>query len=123
MEHVRAFRLQSPDVEIQLQELALKALMEALVLGQIDIAYSPPAGALPVAIDATKIGEWPMMFGLSEDHPLAGTKPVTFAMLAKFPLVVFAAGVGDEALNQVHQHGIRKKRICVMPAARSARSQ
>ncbi len=103
MEHVRAFRLRSPAVEIQLQELAPKALVEALALGQLDIAYSPPAGALPEAIDAKKIGEWPMMFGISEDHPLAGVESVTLAMLAKFPLVVFAAGVGDDALNRMHQ--------------------
>lgn len=103
MEHVRAFRLRAAEVDIHLQELAPKALMEALVLGQIDIAYSPPAGTLPAAIDATKIGEWPMMFGIAEDHPLAGAKSVTPAMLAKFPLVVFAAGVGDEALSQMHQ--------------------
>lgn len=103
MEHVRAFRLRAPEVEIQLRELAPKVLPEALELGQIDIAYSPPAGELPQRIDAAKIGEWPMLFAISESHPLAGNQAVSLAMLAKFPLVVFAEGVGDDALRQMHR--------------------
>jgi DNA-binding transcriptional LysR family regulator len=103
MEHVRTFRARYPDVELQLVELAPKALIAALSQGQIDVAYTPPAGALTDDLAASKVGEWPMMIALAEDHPLAGKPSVTLEMLAKYPLVVYAAGTGDEVLGQIHR--------------------
>lgn len=103
MEHVRFFRKQAPEVEIHLHEFAPKMLQQALQQGQIDIAYTPPAGMLSDDIAMQKIGEWPMMIALSADSPLLEEKRITLSMLARIPLILFAAGEGDEALGRLHQ--------------------
>lgn len=103
MNDVRAFRHRWPDVELQLHEMSPLALGEALSQRAIDVAYTPLMGKLAEDIEAVKIAEWPMMVAVAEDSPLAGEKQITLEMLAQVPHIQFAAGEGDEALEQVRE--------------------
>jgi len=98
MADVRAFRSAYPDAEVILRELAPHLQVEAIQNAQIDLGYAPSHGqqALDDALLFERIGTWPLVVAMPQDHPLANQKPLCVPMLAAEPLIVYAAHGADE---------------------------
>ena len=98
MADVRAFRSAHPDAEVSLRELAPHLQVEAIQKGQLDLGYAPSHGgqATDSSLLFERIGTWPLVVAMPEDHPLAGQHPLQVPMLGNEPLIVYAAHGADE---------------------------
>jgi DNA-binding transcriptional LysR family regulator len=98
MADVRAFRSAYPDAEIILRELAPHLQVEAIQNAQLDLGYAPSHGqqALDDALLFERIGAWPLVVAMPQDHPLANQKPLCVPMLRAESLIVYAAHGADE---------------------------
>lgn len=93
MADVRAFRAAYPDAEVILRELAPQLQVEAIQSGQLDLGYAPSHGgqALDSALLFERIGTWPLVVALPEDHPLANQPTLRVPMLGAESLIIYAA--------------------------------
>jgi DNA-binding transcriptional LysR family regulator len=98
MADVRAFRAAYPDAEVILRELASQLQVEAIQNGQLDLGYAPSHGgqAHDSELLFERIGTWPLVVALPEDHPLAKEKTLRVPMLAAESLIIYAAHGADE---------------------------
>jgi DNA-binding transcriptional LysR family regulator len=98
MADVRAFRAAYPDAEVILRELAPQQQVEAIQNGQLDLGYAPSHGGQVHDTDLLfeRIGTWPLVVALPEDHPLAIQKTLRVPMLAAESLIIYAAHGADE---------------------------
>jgi len=98
MADVRAFRAAYPDAEVILRELAPQLQVEAIQSGQLDLGYAPSHGgqALDSALLFERIGTWPLVVALPEDHPLAKQPTLRVPMLGAESLIIYAAHGADE---------------------------
>jgi DNA-binding transcriptional LysR family regulator len=98
MADVRAFRAAYPDAEVILRELAPQLQVEAIQNGQLDLGYAPSHGgqAHDSELLFERIGTWPLVVALPEDHPLAKEKTLRVPMLAAESLIIYAAHGADE---------------------------
>lgn len=100
MADVRAFRAVYPDAEVSLRELAPQLQVEAIQNGQLDLGYAPSHGgqAYDTELLFERIGTWPLVVALPEDHPLASNETLSVPMLGGESLIVYAAHGADEYL-------------------------
>ncbi|MEB0079394.1 LysR substrate-binding domain-containing protein [Pseudomonas sp. CCI3.2] len=98
MADVRAFSKAYPDAEIILRELAPQQQVEAIQNGQLDLGYAPSHGgqALNNALLFERIGTWPLVVALPEDHPLANQPTLRVPMLRAESLIIYADHGADE---------------------------
>lgn len=98
MADVRAFRAAYPDAEVILRELAPQLQVEAIQSGQLDLGYAPSHGgqAHDSELFFERIGTWPLVVALPEDHPLANQKSLRVPMLGAESLIIYAAHGADE---------------------------
>nr|WP_180205963.1 LysR substrate-binding domain-containing protein [Pseudomonas sp. SbOxS1]NYU06164.1 LysR family transcriptional regulator [Pseudomonas sp. SbOxS1] len=98
MADVRAFRTAYPDAQVILRELAPHLQVEAIQNAQLDLGYAPSHGgqALDSALLFERIGTWPLVVAMPEDHPLANQQPLRVPMLGAESLIVYAAHGADE---------------------------
>ncbi|KPN87755.1 LysR substrate-binding domain-containing protein [Pseudomonas nunensis] len=98
MADVRAFRAAYPDAEVILRELAPQLQVEAIQNGQLDLGYAPSHGGQAHDRDLLfeRIGTWPLVVALPEDHPLATHKTLRVPMLGAESLIIYAAHGADE---------------------------
>ncbi|QAY84017.1 LysR substrate-binding domain-containing protein [Pseudomonas arsenicoxydans] len=98
MADVRAFRMAYPGAEVILRELAPQQQVEAIQNGQLDLGYAPSHGgqALDNALLFERIGTWPLVVALPEDHPLAHQPTLRVSMLGAESLIIYAAHGADE---------------------------
>ncbi|NVZ69393.1 LysR substrate-binding domain-containing protein [Pseudomonas costantinii] len=98
MADVRAFRAAYPDAEVILRELAPQQQVEAIQSGKLDLGYAPSHGgqALDSALLFERIGTWPLVVALPEDHPLAKQPTLRVPMLGAESLIIYAAHGADE---------------------------
>lgn len=98
MADVRAFRAAYPDAEVILRELAPQLQVEAIQSGQLDLGYAPSHGgqAHDSELLFERIGTWPLVVALPEDHPLANQKTLRVPMLGAESLIIYAAHGADE---------------------------
>jgi DNA-binding transcriptional LysR family regulator len=110
---VRAFTLQRPDVEMQLQERSTTEQLAALAAGELDVGFLRP----PVdddGLDSETILREPTVAALPEGHPLARLERIPIARLSEEPFVLFprdqAPGMHD-AITSALAEGGRLPRI------------
>ncbi|MGZ7460223.1 LysR substrate-binding domain-containing protein [Pseudomonas sp. Ma2-10] len=98
MADVRTFRAAYPDAEVILRELAPQLQVEAIQNGQLDLGYAPSHGgqAHDSELLFERIGTWPLVVALPEDHPLASHKTLRVPMLGAESLIIYAAHGADE---------------------------
>ncbi len=95
---LQAFRRLHPHVEVELVESAPLALAEMLRTGGIDVAYAPDLGNGTDLTTATRAVVHPIV-ALPADHPLAARASVRLDDLIDEPLVAFATGHDEWALD------------------------
>ncbi|WP_455925397.1 LysR substrate-binding domain-containing protein [Pseudomonas putida] len=102
MADVRAFRAAYPGAEVLLSEMAPQRQAEAIQKGQLDVGYAPSHGEQVVdeALRHDRIGQWPLVVAMPEDHPLAQCETLTAGMLSNDALIVYAGHGADEQLLQ-----------------------
>lgn len=98
MDDIGAFRAAYPEAEVILRELAPQQQVEAIQNGQLDLAYAPSHGSQPVdsGLLFERIGTWPLVAALPEDHPLSSQPTLRASMLGAESLIVYAANDADE---------------------------
>jgi len=106
------FRQHSPDVELNLAEMALDAQIAGLAERKLEIGimrgFDPPP--LPQDLIATALLEEPLLIAMRADHPLAAEGEVlTIAHLAGEPFVLyersFGVGFNEHLLMLCRQAG------------------
>ncbi len=95
---LRAFRLAHPQVQVELVEGAPPALVEMLRDGVIDVAYTPDLGDTADLTTARRTVVHPLV-AVPADHPLATAPSIRLADLIDQPLVAFATGHDEWALD------------------------
>ena len=113
MDDLRGFHRTYPDVQIELLEMAPHLQGEAIIAGELDVGYSPSAGFTADPRRVTeKIGEWPLLVAMADDHPLAARKRVSARSIAKEQLIVYAADENDQAFGLLRrQFGADMNRV------------
>jgi len=87
---VREFRLQCPEVALELVEATGDVQLEAFARGEIDaglMLHSP--GIAPPGLAALKVAEEPLVLALPAAHPLARAARLTLAQVLDEALVIF----------------------------------
>ncbi|MGU7770261.1 LysR substrate-binding domain-containing protein [Burkholderia sp. MR1-5-21] len=96
IEDLRRFRQLYPDVELHLNEVAPRQQVEALLSGELDVAYGPSV-LLPSdsRFRAERVGSWSLVLALADDHPLASKRRVSARDL-QAERIILAATEKDE---------------------------
>lgn len=87
---VRAFRVHSPDVELELVEATGDVQLRALARGEIDaglVLHSP--GAAPAGLERLSVLREPLVLALPQTHALAQADSVPMDQVLGEPLVIF----------------------------------
>lgn len=87
---VREFRLQCPEVALELVEATGDVQLEALARGEIDaglMLHSP--GFAPPELERLPVAEEALVLALPAGHPLAGAEPLSLDAVLAEPLVIF----------------------------------
>ncbi|OUM01171.1 LysR family transcriptional regulator [Variovorax sp. JS1663] len=87
---VREFRLQCPEVALELVEATGDVQLEAFARGEIDaglMLHSP--GFAPPALERLAVSQEPLVLALPSKHPLARAPKVPLAEVLAEPLVIF----------------------------------
>lgn len=105
---VRAFSLERPDIELQLQELSTTEQLGALAAGDLDIGFvRAPAGA--DGLSSETIMREPTVAALPEGHPLSTLKRIPVARLSTESFVLFpreqAPGLHDAIMSAIVADG------------------
>ncbi|MEN0105566.1 MAG: LysR substrate-binding domain-containing protein, partial [Pseudomonas sp.] len=100
MADVRAFRAAYPNADVQLREVPPHLQVDAIVDGQLDVAYLPTHGGLSYvdALSFENIGTWPLVLAMADTHPLAAKRTLKVAMLQSEPIIVYAAHGADDSM-------------------------
>lgn len=87
------YRLNYPEVQLALSEVAGRAQVEAIVADSLDVGFLRSAAlpTLPPELVATRILSERLMVATRPDHPLAGRAGLRLADAAAYPLVVYAS--------------------------------
>jgi DNA-binding transcriptional LysR family regulator len=100
-EVVAGFHRAHPGVEIALSEANSDRLFEALLAGELDLAFAAFGAATPLHIETQVIADEPLVAAVSRDHPLAGRKTIALNMLRDRALISLPVGTGmRSALEQ-----------------------
>lgn len=103
MSDLRAFRKAHPGAEVVVQEMAPHLQADAIRAGQLDVGYAPGEGPTCDGVEVLRIGSWPFVVAMPEDHPLAARRRLTPKAIASQPLIVFAMGEADDDLLAILQ--------------------
>jgi DNA-binding transcriptional LysR family regulator len=105
---VRAFSLERPDVELQLQERSTTEQLAAMISGELDIGFV----RAPVAeerLNSEVIMREPTVAALPDGHPLTALKRIPVARLSSEPFVLFpreqAPGLHDAITSAIAAGG------------------
>jgi DNA-binding transcriptional LysR family regulator len=99
---IRKFRKQFPGVTLALRELAPSAQIEALLNGQIDVAFT--RGISPQvksSISHELLVREPLVVALPKGHPLASEQTVTLKRLAKERLILYCREGAPEIFDAI----------------------
>ena len=89
-EWLRAWRVQQPQVQLELIEATGDVQLEALARGDVDAGFmlhSP--GFAPTGLSHLRVAREPLVLALPEAHPLAGSARLPLAAVLQEPLVLF----------------------------------
>ncbi len=99
---IRKFRKQFPDVALALRERAPSEQMEALLNGQIDVAFmrGVPAEAKPLVNQALLFRE-PLIAALPKGHPLVADEAISLTALSQLQLVLYCRERAPEVFDAI----------------------
>src|SRR6476469_2780230 len=97
------FRMQRPDVTVQLVEDKTIRLLPRLLSGRIDLAFIRPPESPDKRLEFMFLFHETAVVAVSDRHPLASRKRVTIADLANQPLIV------PERRSRPHSHDLTMK--------------
>ncbi|OTP69724.1 LysR substrate-binding domain-containing protein [Caballeronia sordidicola] len=112
-DNLRAFRQRYPDAELQPVEMSPHLQSEAILAGQLDVGYSPSLGSAPdPRLIVEKIGAWPLLIAMAEDHPLAKKKRVSVKSLVSETLILYGLNEGEKSVAMLSaQMGTQSKAV------------
>lgn len=105
-ETIRSFRLQNPDIHLELKISSSKEIIEEVLIGTVDVGFTrPPASTvLPSSLKAMPVYEDNLMAVLPIDHPLnARSGPIAIEELKDEKFVLRPRGSGVGFYEQVFQ--------------------
>lgn len=89
-EWVRLFRVQFPDVKIELVEATGDVQVAALQAGEVDAGFVLHApGFVPAGLNHLRVASEPLVLALPESHPLSEANALRLADVLAQPLVMF----------------------------------
>ncbi len=99
---IRKFRKQFPGVTLALRERLPSEQIEALLNGDIDIAFTRgiPAGSKPLLGHELLVRE-PLVVALPKEHPLADQQTIALNKLAKERLIIFCRDGAPEVFDAI----------------------
>jgi DNA-binding transcriptional LysR family regulator len=104
---LRQFRERYPRAEVSLQEVSPNLQGDALLKGEIDLAYGT---MLPRTAHRTlrseRLGSWPMVAAMAVDHRLAKRARVSLKALAKEQIIAFSSDDDAGLVNLRESLGI-----------------
>lgn len=83
---LHAFRQQYPDVALELHEMNSSEMPQALQQQRLDVAFVRPPFADPDMAPVLAYAE-PLVLALRQDHPAAGTQPITLRQAMALDLI------------------------------------
>jgi len=101
---VRAFRVASPDVHIELKSRTSVKIIDEVLLNTVDVGFTRPSisTVFPSSLKALPVYEDKLMLVLPLDHPLAGgSEPIPIAELRNEKFVLRPRGSGTGFYEQV----------------------
>jgi len=90
---LKEFRKVHPDLTVRLREESSPQLAEALLAGQVDLAFLDEAGLGP-GLRSTALFSEPLLVAVPADHALAGRGAISIEALVDEPLIVMKSGHG-----------------------------
>lgn len=101
-EIIQAYRQQSPDVVVTLQEMSTETQIQALLNDEIDIGFVH-APVSHCALQTVTLLSEPLVVALPPNHPLTHQKQIDLQLLANESFIVFPESVKPELHTQIMQ--------------------
>jgi DNA-binding transcriptional LysR family regulator len=91
LDSIQRFHARSPQVALEIREIAPQLQPDAIVAGELDIAYraSLGLGVIP-SLKVERIGAWPWAIAMSAAHILAGKARLSPRMLADEDFIIYS---------------------------------
>jgi len=90
---LKEFRRRHPELMVRLKEDSSPQLAEALLAGQVDLAFIDEAGLEP-GLRSTPLFSEPLLVAVPADHPLAHRGAIAVEALVDEPFVIMKSGHG-----------------------------
>jgi DNA-binding transcriptional LysR family regulator len=111
---LRQFRERYPRAEVSLQEVPPHLQGDALLKGEIDLAYGTVPPTAHRTLRSERLGNWAMVAAMAIDHRLAKRARISLKALAKEQIIAFSSDEGDAGLVNLRE----RLGITVEPAFR-----
>uniref|UniRef100_UPI001EF1783B LysR substrate-binding domain-containing protein n=1 Tax=Bordetella pseudohinzii TaxID=1331258 RepID=UPI001EF1783B len=116
---IRAYRDRYPGVHLSLSESTSRALLQALRLGEVDVAFVRPPYALDPECASERVLDEPMLVALPPGHALCRKRSVPMKDLAEEAFVLYprpiGAGLYDAILSACLRAGFTPRVIQEAP--------
>lgn len=87
---IRRFTSEWPSVNVTLKEMPSSEVSDALLRDDIDVGYAATTGKESKGVTAQKVGAWPWLLAVADNHRLAGEKTAKVAEVSMESLAVYA---------------------------------
>lgn len=87
---IRRFTSKWPRVTVTLKEMPSSEVSGALLRDEIDIGYAGTTGKEPKGVKSSKVGSWPWLLAVADNHRLAGLKAARASDVSDESLAVYA---------------------------------
>jgi DNA-binding transcriptional LysR family regulator len=91
---IRRFKAEWPGVALSLKEMPSSSVQDALIAGAMDIGYAVATDVRIKGVNSKRIGQWPWMLALADDHSLSGQDAISVAQILKESFAVYAEADG-----------------------------
>ncbi|MBB4351065.1 LysR family transcriptional regulator [Aliirhizobium cellulosilyticum] len=116
---IRRFTSEWPNVKVTLKEMPSSEVSDALLHDDIDVGYAATTGKEPKGVTSSKVGSWPWLLALPDNHRLAEAGHAKVADVSGENLAVYAepdgrsniAGVMTSFPDLAPQHVYRTSHI------------
>ncbi|RYX85638.1 LysR family transcriptional regulator [bacterium] len=98
---IRAFRKNSPEVELTLTEADTTKLLELLQCHEVDVAFVRPGHKAPTGVRLYNLDNEAMFAVLPSGHPLAESQSIQLAQLAEEILLLFPRSAGTSFFDDI----------------------
>lgn len=91
---IRSFKAERPGVTFILKEMPSSSVQDAILMNDIDVGYAVATEIHIKGVLSKKIGQWPWMLALADNHPLAGNETVDVSEILNESFAVYAEADG-----------------------------